>query len=221
MKTILPTHFTRINRIIFFLSLLFSALAFVALLNVSPTDDNQSRKLLATLAEEEQYVTRKFSDSLSFSEVNRGDKLYNGDQIFTGDNSRAKIIFLKSKNVLNIPPRGLVKIEEGESGENVEIQKGLAEFVIQKDQVLNIVKGEEKVVLTSTGSGDNIGKIFYKKDKLIVQVNKGAVDLQNKEGKKESVKKDEVVSVSAVEKVITKIVSTMTSSPLPDQKVDI
>jgi hypothetical protein len=227
IETLLPAHFTRLNRIIFILSLLFSIVAFIALLKITPKDEDTARKLLATLVEEEQYVTRKFSNALSFTEVKKGDGLFNGDQIFTGDNSRARIVFLKSKNVLNIPPRGLVKIEEGESGENVEIQKGLAEFIIQKDQKLNIIQGTETLVLTSASTGSGVGdgagtgKIFFNNDKLIVQVKSGQVNINDSKGKVQAIKKDETVSVSAIEKVITKIITSGLSSPSSDKKVDI
>lgn len=221
LESLLPAHFTRLNRIIFFLSLLFSFLSLIALLNISPNDEDASRKLLATLAEEEQFVTRKFSNSLSFNEINRGENLYNGDTIVTGANSKAKIVFLKSKNILNIPQKGLVKIEEGESGENIEIQKGLAEFVIQKDQKLNIIQGNEKLVITSTSGTNGSGKLFYKNDKLIVQVDKGQININDSKGNAQNIKEAESASVSVVEKVITKIVTSMLVSPKSEDNVDI
>lgn len=219
IETLLPTHFTRVNRIIFFLSLLFSVTALIALLNVSPKEENQSRMLLATLVGQEKYVTRKFSNSLSFNEINKGEKLFNGDQIFTGENSRAKIVFFKSKNVLNIPPRGLVKIEEGKSGINIEIQKGLAEFIIQKDQTLNIIKGTETVVLTSTAAGNGTGKVYYNNNKLILQVESGQVNVQDSKGKQQNIKKDETVSLD--DNNIVKIVTAMMTSPASGDKIDI
>jgi hypothetical protein len=220
LETLLPAHFTRLNRNIFFLSLLFSLLSLVALLNVAPKDENTARKLLATLVDEEQFVTRKFSNSLSFNEISKGEKLFNGDTIVTGDKSRAQIVFLKSKNVLNIPQKGLVKIEEGESGENIEIQKGLAEFIIQKDQKLNIIQGKETLVLTSNSTSNGTGKLFYNNNKLIVKVDSGQVSINDSKGVVQNIKKDETVSITP-EKVVTKIVTSMLTSPVDNQKIDI
>jgi hypothetical protein len=220
LETILPAHFTRVNRIIFFVALLFSVGSLIALLNVSTKDDDESRVLLATLVDQEKHVTRKFSNSLSFNEINKGEKLFNGDQIFTGENSKAKIVFLKSRNVLNIPPRGLVKIEEGKSGINVEIQKGLAEFVIQKDQTLNIIKkGAETVVLTSNSAGKGTGKLYYNNNKLVLQVDSGQVKLQDSKGKTQEIKKNEAVTVT--ETAIVKIVTATLVSPNNGDKIDI
>ena len=221
LESLLPAHFTRLNRIIFFLSILFSLLSFVALLNISPNDEDATRTLLATLAEEEQFVTRKFSNSLSFNEVSKGENLYNGDTIVTGENSKAKIVFLKSKNILNIPQKGLVKIEEGESGENVEIQKGLAEFIIQKDQKLNIIQGTERLVITSTSNSDGKGKLFYEKNKLIVQVDSGQVNISDSKGNAQKINEAETASVSLADKVVTKIVTAMLTSPMNEDKIDV
>lgn len=221
LESLLPAHFTRLNRIIFFLSLLFSLLSLVALLNISPNDEDATRKLLATLADEEQFVTRKFSNSLSFNEISRGENLYNGDTIVTGANSKAKIVFLKSKNVLNIPQKGLVKIEEGESGENIEIQKGLAEFIIQKDQKLNVIQGSETLVITSSSGSNGTGKLFYNKDKLIVQVDSGQVNINDSKGNAQNIKEAETASVSIADKVVTKIVTAMLATPKADDKIDI
>jgi hypothetical protein len=221
LETLLPAHFTRLNRNIFFLSILFSIASFVALLNVSPKDEDTARQLLATLVDEEQFVTRKYANSLSFNEINKGEKLYNGDTIVTGDRSLAKIVFLKSKNVLNIPQKGLVKIEEGESGENIEIQRGLAEFIIQKDQKINIIQGTEKLVLTSNSTSEGSGKLFYKNNKLIVKVESGQININDAKGVIQNIKKDETISVSVAEKIVTKIVTTLLTSPIDEQKIDI
>lgn len=156
----LSPHFKRRNRVVFLLALLFSAAALFALWKLQPKDDDQSRVMLATLVDQKQYVTRKFSNSLSFIEISKGEKLFNGDQIFTGDNSTAKVVFMKSGNILNIPERGLVKIEEGLYGENVDIQKGLAEFVIQKGQSMNITQGTETITLKTGENEQGSGKIF-------------------------------------------------------------
>lgn len=219
LETILPPHFTRRNRIIFFLALLFSFTSLVALLKVQPTDESQSRKMLATLVDQKQYVTRKFSNSLSFIEIDKGEKLFNGDQIFTGDNSTAKVVFLKSGNILNIPPRGLVKIEEGLSGENVDIQKGLAEFVIQKGQSMNITQGTETITLKTGENEEGVGKIFFNDKKIVLQVDSGKISLNDSAGKVQEVNKNE--SVSLAEEGITKIAGVGLTKPTWGQQIDI
>ena len=204
LKRIFPSHFTSSNRVIFFMALLFSTISFMVLLKVQPKDEDQARTMLATIVDTKQFVTRKFSNSLSFIEVSKGDKLFNGDQIFTGDNSTAKVIFQKSGNILNIPARGLVKIVEGSSGEeNVDIQKGLAEFVIQKGQTMNITQGNETITLKSDDNEQGTGKLFFKDNKIVLQVDSGKINLNNSNGVIQEVNKNE--SVSMVNEVITKI----------------
>lgn len=219
LESLLPPHFSRRNRIIFFLAIVFSLISLTALLKVAPKDETQSRKMLATLVEQNQYVTRKFSNSLSFIEVDKGDKLFNGDQIFTGENSTAKVVFSKSGNILNIPPRGLVKIEEGSSGENVDIQKGLAEFVIQKGQSINIIQGNETITLKANDSEQGTGKIFFNDKKIVLQVDSGQISMNDSKGKVQEVNKNETVTLDG--KDITKVAGVGLTSPVWGQKVDI
>lgn len=219
LEPLLPPHFTRRNRVIFFLALLFSFFSLVALLKVAPKDETQARKMLATLVDQEHYVTRKFSNSLSFIEVDKGDKLFNGDQIFTGDNSFAKVVFSKSGNILNIPPKGLVKIEEGQSGENVDIQKGLAEFVIQKGQSMNITQGTETITLQTGADEVGTGKIFFNDNKMVLQVDSGKIRLNNGAGKVQELNKFETVSLKG--ESIKKVMGVGLLSPVRGQQIDI
>lgn len=219
LETILPAHFTRRNRIIFILAILFSIGSFVALIKVQPKDESQTRTMLATLVDQNQYVTRKFNNSLSFIEIDKGEKLFNGDQIFTGENSTAKVVFQKSGNILNIPPRGLVKIEETATGENVDIQKGLAEFVIQKGQSMNITQGTETITLKTSDTETGTGKIFFNDKKIVLQVDSGQISLNDTKGKVQEVKKNETVSLEG--ESITKFEGVTLTAPVWGQKIDI
>ena len=219
LESLLPAHFTRRNRIIFFLAILFSLISLAALLKVAPKDESQTRKMLATLVEQNQYVTRKFSNSLSFIEVDKGDKLFNGDQIFTGENSTAKVVFSKSGNILNIPPSGLIKIEEGQSGENVDIQKGLAEFVIQKGQSINIIQGTETITLKANDNEQGTGKIFFNDKKLVLQVDSGQISMNDTKGKVQEVNKNETFALEGND--IKKVQGVGLTSPIWGQKIDI
>jgi hypothetical protein len=219
LEILLPPHFSRHNRIIFFLAILFSFISLVALLKVEPKDETQTRTMLATLVDQNQFVTRKFSNSLSFIETSKGDKLFNGDQIFTGENSTAKVVFTKSGNILNIPSRGLVKIEEGQSGESVDIQKGLAEFVIQKGQSINIIQGSETITLKANDSERGTGKIFFKDKKLVLQVDSGQISMNDKKGKVQEANKNETFSLDGND--IKKVAGVGLISPVWGQKIDI
>lgn len=219
LESLLPPHFKRRNRVIFFLALLFSLFSLVALFKVAPKDEAQARKMLATLVDQEHYVTRKLSNSLSFIEVDKGDKLFNGDQIFTGDNSSAKVVFSKSGNILNIPSKGLVKIEEGQSGENIDIQKGLAEFVIQKGQLMNITQGNETITLQTGADEVGTGKIFFNDNKMILQVDSGKIRLNDGAGKVQELNKNETVSLEG--ESIKKVMGVGLLSPVRGQQIDI
>lgn len=219
LESLLPPHFTRRNRIIFFLAILFSLVSLVALLKVAPKDEGHARKMLATLVDHNQYVTRKFNNSLSFIEIDKGDKLFNGDQIFTGENSTAKVVFSKSGNILNIPPRGLVKIEEGQSGENVDIQKGLAEFVIQKGQSINIIQGSETITLKANDTEQGTGKIYFNDKKLVLQVDSGQISMNDTKGKVQEVNKNETFALLGND--IKKVEGVGLTSPVWGQKIDI
>lgn len=219
LESLLPPHFTRRNRIIFFLAIFFSFGSLVVLLKVTPKNETQKRTMLATLVDHDQYVTRKFNNSLSFMEIDKGEKLFNGDQIFTGENSTARVVFSKSGNILNIPPRGLVKIEEGQSGENVDIQKGLAEFVIQKGQSINITQGTETIVLKANENEKGSGKIFFDNNKMILQVDSGQISLNDKKGKVQEVNKNETFALEGDD--IKKVSGVGLTSPAWGQKIDI
>ena len=218
-ESLLPPHFTRRNRVIFFLALLFSFFSFLALLKIAPKDETQTRKMLATLVDHQDFVSRKFSNSLSFIEVDKGEKLFNGDQIFTGEKSSAKVVFSKSGNILNIPPKGLVKIEEGQSGESVNIQKGLAEFVIQKGQSMNITQGNETITLQTGANEEGRGKIYFSDNKMVLQVDSGKIRLNNNAGKVQELNKNETVALKG--ESIKKNADVGLVSPVQGQQIDI
>ena len=212
-----PSHLTNRNKVILILAVLFSAVSLYGLFKVQPKDEGQSRKMLAILVDQKKFVSRKYNDSLSFIEINQGENLFDGDQIFTGENSTAKVVFQKSGNILTIPPRGLVKIVEGTDGESVDIQKGLAEFVIQKGQSMDITQGTETITLKNDENETGVGKLFFKDNKFVLQMDSGKISLNDSEGKVQQVKKDESFSFS--NEVAGKALEL--TNPVSGQKIDI
>ena len=218
-KIFFPAHFTNRNKVVLLVSLLLSIASLIALFKLQIKDDDQSRKMLATLVDQKKFVSRKFDNSLSFIEINKGEKLFNGDQVFTGDDSTAKVVFQKSGNVINIPPKGLVKIVEGANGETVDIQKGLAEFIIQKGQIMNITQGNESFTLKNDDNEEGSGRIFFKDNKLVLEVDAGRINLIDSSGAVQEFKKSESAPVE--DEVVEKISGVGLIHPVSEQEIDI
>ena len=230
---LIPSHLTNRNKGILLLALLFSLAALYALFKVQPKEEDQSRKMLAILEDQTQFVSRKHSNALSFIEIKKGENLFDGDQIFTGENSTAKVIFQKSGNILTIPPKGLVKIVEGSNGESVNIQKGLAEFVIQKGQTMAITQGTEVLTLKNDDDEQGSGKIFFEDNKIVLKVDSGKINLNDSKGKNQEIKKDESVSyindapplveesLPLEKEAVAKIPALKLTNPISGQRIDI
>ena len=212
LETLFPDYFTKANRIAFIGSILFSSLALTFLLQYHPTTSKNTQKTMAILTSQSKIVSRKFSDSLSFTDIPTGDSVFNGDQIFTGENSGATVVFNDSKNVINIPAKSLIKIERDKNGE-------LAEFIIQKDQAINVIKGNEVVSLSSEAGKGGVASVYVSGDKLILNVKSGSISLDDKAtGKKETVSENENISVG--DGALKKVIGFEVKSPVQDQKID-
>ena len=220
LESLFPEYFTKAHRLALLGAIGFSAISFFMLIRYRPSVEIRQQKTLAILVGQKEVVTRKFSDSLSFVDIPTGDSVFNGDQIFTGENSGATVVFSDSKNVINIPAKSLIKIERDKNGENIEIKNGLAEFIIQKDQVINIVKGSEVISLSSDAEIASVANVYVSGGKLIFNAKSGNIILDNKKsGKKEKITLNENIAVG--DGTFTKAVGFEVRSPVFGDKIDI
>lgn len=215
-----PGYLTKVQKISLAGAIAFSIVSFILLVQYKVVDVNSQIKSIAVLTKQSQVVTRKNINSLSFIDIETGDNVFNGDQIFTGTKSDAVVVFLKSKNIINIPSKSLVRIELDEDGDVVEIKDGFADFIIQKNQEISIIKGKNKISLISGINSAGEATVSDDDNKLVIKVKSGDITFIDKiSGAKEKISLSE--SISLDKGVVKKMQGFQVLSPLPGERIDI
>jgi hypothetical protein len=184
-ETIFPDHFTRLDRNVVLAAFLFAIVASILLFVVKPASQNKSQKAIAHVDVLLNNVRYKESGSVSFYDAAKNEKLQNGDEVFTGENSSATIRFTNSTTVLKIPSSSLVKIEENEKGESIEIKEGIVDIVVKKDKAINVmVNGVTHQI--STPQAESVVKAFSSAGELHLFTKSKGVKIKNATNEKQA-----------------------------------
>lgn len=94
-------------------------------------------------------VKKKPAQSVSWANISKANELYQGDQVFTHNDSFAEIVY-KNSTSLNLLPNTLLKIEENSDGFNVDLKKGFLSlnFKNGKSKRVNLKIGNKNLVLS-------------------------------------------------------------------------
>lgn len=120
--------FTSKDRPLIFLFLAFSGVMFVSWLNFGPEYQRRNLANIATLKKMDADVRWKISGSFDWITPKEKEGLISGDQIFTGDKSRATIAYVNKKVEIVLLPNSLVTIEEIDSKIAMNIVSGAVEI---------------------------------------------------------------------------------------------
>lgn len=186
IETIFPDHFSQADRRGVLMGTLLSLIASIFLYKTPAPTRKEVTKPIARLESFSNNVRYRDSGSASFYNAEPGEVFQNRDEIFTGEKSDAIIRFPGSKTTLKIPSSSLIKIEEGENGEAVEIKDGGVDIVLQKDQVISLNSNGINHQIRSSQKESAV-KIFYSSGELHLFTKDKGVKIKNANGESELV----------------------------------
>ncbi len=185
----------------------------VLLLRPESSSFKRNQTPIANLSKIKFEVKRKFLENLSWELIQKNSIVFQGDEIFTGENAEANIVFIKSKTSIIIPPKSLVKIEVYENVEAIEIKEGLAEVQINEKGKLKIKNGDKLFEVTaSMKSKLTLSKQF---GELSIAATEGSIAVKNELktielNQDNALKMDENLSTVNIQIIF----------PKPSQKID-
>jgi hypothetical protein len=186
-------HLRRIDRLLVAISLTISTLFLVVL--TQPTDSIFRRDIrqVARLSEDSDQVKRKFSGSISWSEINQGSILYQHDEVYTGTDSYAKIVFSKNNSTVKLPPKSLILIEEINGKIGIEVKEGVVEINLIANGTMTIKKGIKIYSISSTKNA-NI-TLSSVEGELLISSNKDGLKISSSTATKLINKNNEVTTL--------------------------
>jgi hypothetical protein len=187
---------------------------------IEGNDDTSNLKAVGQVSFSDRDVRRKHESGLSWSNARESDSVYEGDSIFTGDTSKAKVA-LKGGNSLSIDPKSLVVIRT--NGDNIELDLKYGAVAGQLAGGQNLIfhgpNGESQVL-----SGQN-AHIEFSQDqgkKAKIKVLSGKLEVKDsRTGITKTVQKNESVDVATqptpVPKVAKQYPPPTLTFPAPNQ----
>lgn len=129
-------------------------------------------------------VKKKPAQSLSWENLNKANQLYQGDQVFTHNESYAEIEY-KNSTSINLLPNTLLKIEENSDGFNIDLKKGFfsLNFKDGKTKRVNLKIGKKNLVVSAKNA---LIQIDSSKSDSNITIIKGKATLKSGATKSES-----------------------------------
>lgn len=221
-ETIFPDHFSQSNKIGVVLCLIISALAMVAILQTKTVFNKNKKDKIAKIKSLSNNVRLKEYGSSSFYDIQKGEDLQNGDEIYTGMESNATVVFDDLITTINITSSSLVKIEvikdeeSGKENKTIEIKSGSANIVIPKGETVAI-KSNGETQQISAREDNSIVKLAYLSGLVQFYTESKGVKIKNKKGTITEVTNKVTLSET---KEITKNTIFTLISPTYGQKLD-
>ncbi len=178
--TFFPDHFDQADKAGVFLGVVTMIVSLYLLYEIRPNTSLRSNKIIAQLSLYKNNVKFKEAGSVAFYEVRTKENFQSNDEIFTGKNSEASVKFIKSGSVLKIPSSSLVRIEEGDDGDIVEVKDGVVSLVLEKDQKINL--RQDGVLHTIESDKNTSVKVFNTDGILRVLPKDNGVKLKGVDG---------------------------------------
>ncbi|MDO9180866.1 MAG: hypothetical protein Q7U04_00590, partial [Bacteriovorax sp.] len=216
-ETFFPEHFSRVDRQGVVAALLLSIFFFVALLKAKPPSRIRINKTIARLETSSRNVRYKESGSVSFYEAINNEELQNKDEVFTGDNSSAIVKFLNSETIIKIPSSSLVKIEESENGESIEIKEGVVDILVKKDQAVNVKINGVDHKISSTTEKESVVKAYYSAGELHLFTKSAGIKIKNDVGVKDLKSNTDAIMADSSAKIIPSFLLLL---PAPGDKIE-
>lgn len=135
--------------------------------------------VIGTIEAPDNDVRQKHAQKFEWKPVRKKRKLYEGDSVFTGVKSTAKI-YLSDGSELDITPNSLVVLNRTENQMNLDLEFGTFKGTLAETSNLQIKVGNETVVL----GGSNAQVELKKGDGVEIKVLDGKVEVQSGKQKK-------------------------------------
>ena len=170
-------------------------------------NQNGDKAQVGRLINSRNDVRRRLDAGLTWGAVASSDKVYEGDNIFTGDDSEAKVEFDQGGD-LNIDAKSLVVIHTKGGKLEIDLQYGSLQGHLQAGTPLTLLQNGERKQIIAKDAEIRIIRA-EKTRKTTIQVLKGELTVQNK-----TVRKNEIVEVASEQApVVSKL--TLTALPRP------
>ncbi len=150
-------------------------------------------------------VKRKQFGSLAWSIINKETDVFVNDQIFTNDDSTAKVKF-DNETELDLAPNTLLKVTEGKNGVDLKLLSGFFTIDLKDNsQKINLNVGNKKIAIKGKGAKFQLSQVGGE-SKLVLVEGKAEVESGDK---KVNMKKGEQVDVAADKFEANKIVISL------------
>ena len=141
------SNFTKKDKIISLVAISLSLVSIVSLLSLDFFEKGSTAQGIALFIEKNNDVRYKSENGVSYRSALDDITLQSGDKVFIGENSSAKIQFLKSKTEIFATSSTLLSVAENTNGDETTVIDGLAQFIIQKNKTLTIELQGKKFAL--------------------------------------------------------------------------
>lgn len=148
-----------------------------------------SGKTIGKVFFKREVAMRKFSNRMVWEDVENGSPLYSHDAVMTGNLSDAELA-LDSGLKLRLEANTLVELDLEDSGLNLRLSGGGIKTAGVQTAPTLVTTGNGQVVNVTDGAA----AIRTQGNQVAVEVKEGRVEVTGKDGKKETVAKNEILS---------------------------
>ena len=216
LATFVPEYISQLDRKGLILSLIFSFSALGFFFYAKPPVRKINSNPIARIENFKNSVRYKQSGDTTFFDAIKNEILQKNDVVFTDANSEALIRFINSKTILKISSSSLVKVEQNEKGESVEIISGVVNIELKKGQTFNLkVQGKNYEITPSINQATV--QAFVSEDQLHLLANNGPVKVFTAKGEfKLDLNKEVLFSKSEIKKAPEFILLSPLSNEIKD-----
>lgn len=161
-----------------------------------------SGKAIGKVFYKREVAMRKLSDRMVWEDVENGSPLYSHDAVMTGNLSDAELA-LDSGLRLRLEANTLVELDLEDSGLNLRLTGGgIKTAGVQTSQTL-VTTGNGQIVNVTDGAA----AIRTQGNQVAVEVKEGKVEVTGKDGKKQTVEKNEILTAGKKSRVALEVKS--------------
>lgn len=174
-----PDHFSKTSVVGFSIAILLALGSLYFLIFMKPKFNSSELKVTGKVLDKSNVVTRQVAGSLAFFELKKGDSIFEGDEIYTDENSSATIAMTNSKTKVFLLSKSLIRIQETDNTDSLEIKDGNAQFTIAPNQKLNLYRNNARLKLINNTNKESVASANINEGKLSLTSNEGKLNVSN------------------------------------------
>jgi hypothetical protein len=179
MKFLSRENLSSFDRKMIVASAITSTIALGFFLYYRPQLDLGNLHPVADIKEQKSNIKHKFFGSMNWNNSKVGEILYNGDEIYTGDDGTVKIQFKKTQSTISLAPRSLVRIEEAGDFLKVNLEDG--QITLNFLAASTILLESNGQILSVNAESNSEFKALRSSSGVGLQLIKGKTKINNKE----------------------------------------